>query len=372
MSNSEIDELVSIIQCDDFDQIESARDWVEQAQVDKLVEHYWELKSWDQKCALIEIIQDQYSQNIQDIMLDYLRAPYGLEEDRIELGKAVALGFIDEKYDTFMIYYQDRERLKKDVSKVLAENDLTLTGEPATQNTPAAPDPAMRHGAVPVSKFKPDIHYRGPDGITQLHKEASGGRIENIVKLLDAGVDIDASDGQGRTALFNAASNGQLEATKILVDRGANMHLGLTTMVGDEPDGRTPVSIAATYGKTGCVEVLVKAGCDPDTFSNGQTLLMIAAVNNFYDVAELLIGLGADVIAQQKMYCYNPKATGYTPLIHAVRKGLPQMVKLFLKEGADPDYRVMSDPPMYVHEFNVGRNSEKIRQLLKSAGVLSA
>ena len=44
------------------------------------------------------------------------------------------------------------------------------------------------------------------------------------------------------------------------------------------------------------------------------------------------------------------------------------MVDLFLKNGADPNYQVKQNSPTYIYEFNTGKNSEKIDQLLRSAG----
>ena len=182
------------------------------------------------------------------------------------------------------------------------------------------------------------------------------------------GADINARDDQGKTPLFVAASEGQAEITKLLVDSGADLYLGLTTIVGHKPDGRTPVMMAASSGKTKCVEILINAGCNPDTrFVAGDTLLMNAVNKNKYTVAKRLISLGADVNAQQRPCGYS-NAAGYTPLIYAVRKSTPKIVELLLNEGADPNYQLLSDPPMYVHEFNAGKKAENIDELLRSAG----
>jgi len=238
----------------------------------------------------------------------------------------------------------------------------------SNRNVAVDSDSAQNDNCVAIDDKELDINHRGVSGESHLHREARRGHIENVTKLLAMGADINARDSQGKTPVSVAASAGQAEITKLLADSGADLYLGLTTTVSHKPDGRTPVMMAVSGGKTKCVEILVNAGCNPDTrFATGDTLLMVAANKNKYTVAKRLISLGADVNAQQRA-CGHLNAAGYTPLIYAVRKSTPKIVELLLNEGAEPNYQLQSDPPKYVHEFNTGRNADKIDDLLRSAG----
>ena len=55
--------------------------------------------------------------------------------------------------------------------------------------------------------------------------------------FLDRDVEIDFQDYEGRTALFDAAENGNSEVVELLLERGARADL-------TDHDGRTPNSIA--------------------------------------------------------------------------------------------------------------------------------
>jgi len=245
---------------------------------------------------------------------------------------------------------------------------LVVEYQGSSKNIVVDSDATQKDSSVEIDNKDLDINHRGVTGESHLHREARRGHIENVEKLLVMGADINARDSQGKTPISVAASDGQAEVTKLLADSGADLHLGLTTMASHKPDGRTPVMLAVSSGKTKCVEILINAGCSPDTrFVGGDTLLMNAVNKNKYTVAKRLIALGADVNAQQRACGYS-NAAGYTPLIYAVSKSTPKIVELLLNEGADPNYQLQSDPPMYVHEFNTGKNANKIDELLLSAG----
>jgi len=92
--------------------------------------------------------------------------------------------------------------------------------------------------------------------------------------------------------------------------------------------------------------------------SLGETPLMLAAINNQLEVAEVLIQRGADVNRQgwtplhyaatrghrdmmrlllaHDAYVDSESANGTTPLMMAAYSGTPLAVKLLLEEGADP------------------------------------
>ena len=94
------------------------------------------------------------------------------------------------------------------------------------------------------------------------------------------------------------------------------------------------------------------------TNSAGETPLMLAAINNYQDVAQVLIERGADVnregwtplhyaatrghremmrlLLENEAYIDAEAPNGNTPLMMAARYASPLTVKLLLEEGADP------------------------------------
>ena len=94
------------------------------------------------------------------------------------------------------------------------------------------------------------------------------------------------------------------------------------------------------------------------TNQNDENALMLAAINNEFDVAQLLIQKGADVnkqgwtplhyasskgdiqmirlLMENDAYLDAESPNGTTPLMMAAHYGTPSAVKLLLEEGADP------------------------------------
>ena len=92
--------------------------------------------------------------------------------------------------------------------------------------------------------------------------------------------------------------------------------------------------------------------------SVGETALMLAAINNYMDVAKVLVERGADVnregwtplhyaatrghremmryLLENEAYIDAEAPNGNTPLMMAARYAQPLAVKLLLEEGADP------------------------------------
>lgn len=119
---------------------------------------------------------------------------------------------------------------------------------------------------------------------------ARGGRDDVIPALLAAGVDIEARDARGFTALVLASYNDQLSTTALLLDEGA------------APDGtgedqiNTALMGVAFKGYTDIARLLLDRGAAPDrTNGVGQTALMMAALFGQAAIVDLLIDRGADL-----------------------------------------------------------------------------
>lgn len=80
------------------------------------------------------------------------------------------------------------------------------------------------------------------------------GRLNWIRLLLAGGLDIDAKDAQGRTALYEAAWGGAVDAIKLLLDKGANIH-------AKDARGRNALQIDIWKRRKETVELLVSRGC---------------------------------------------------------------------------------------------------------------
>ncbi len=155
------------------------------------------------------------------------------------------------------------------------------------------------------------------------------GDAEAVARLLAAGADVDAPQGDGMTALHWAARNDDPSLVRVLLDAGADVAAG--TRIGSY----TPLHMAAETGAGEVVEELLQAGADPEAEAEGaggaRPLHLAAASGNERAVTALLAA-GAAVNAPEQ-------AWGQTPLMFAASAGRTKAIRTLLEAGADPSIR---------------------------------
>ncbi|MFW6264183.1 MAG: ankyrin repeat domain-containing protein [Cyanobacteriota bacterium] len=111
---------------------------------------------------------------------------------------------------------------------------------------------------------------------------AADGNLKRVQELLKAGVNVNAKNLEGRTALLEACEGNSLEVIAALLKAGANVNLG-------ECDRFSPLMIAAYRGHKAIVEMLLEAGADIDqTTPYHYTALTYAHEGLHTEIVELL------------------------------------------------------------------------------------
>ena len=171
-----------------------------------------------------------------------------------------------------------------------------------------------------------DVDATQVDGTTALHWVAYGGDVELAELLLDAGADPDAVNRNGSTPLALACANGSTAVVARLLDVGADPHLA--------PTGEPPILTCARTGRVTTVRALLAHGSDIDAVDawRGQTPLMWAAAEDHVPVMRLLLEAGAAVDA--------PSTGGFTALMFAVRQDARDAVRLLVEAGAEVNVRM--------------------------------
>jgi len=181
------------------------------------------------------------------------------------------------------------------------------------------------------------------DGATALHWVAYHDDIESADLLIRAGAKVNAANDLGATPLWAACQNGSEAMVKRLLAAGANPNAKLLS-------GETPLMMASRTGNTAVVQLLLAKSADPNVrASRDQTALMWAVAQKHPDIVKLLLASKADVHARSTAWTdvmavaphgfldYNraiPHGSD-TALLFAARVGDLESAKLLVAGGAN-------------------------------------
>ncbi len=161
---------------------------------------------------------------------------------------------------------------------------------------------------------------------------ARTGAVGPLKTLIAHGALVNGRDARGQTALMWAASRNNADAVRLLLQGGADLAIRtnnlptgraaqMTVFLSPQPTGFTALLFAVRAGSLEATRALLDAGADiNDTLSDGESALVVAAANAHWEVANLLLDRGADPnhdgagwnALHQTVHSRRPNL-GYTP-----------------------------------------------------------
>jgi len=168
-----------------------------------------------------------------------------------------------------------------------------------------------------------------------LYEAAIAGDISRIEELVADGVNVNARDDCGRTALFEASRRGHYESVRSLLTAGADVNaqtgsdLPIELQIQQEypcPVGLTALSEAAQRGHARVVRMLLDAGADVGAQSKA---LGYAALGGHLEIVRMLLDAGHEIDMKDVL--------GGTALSKAAMMGHDETVRMLLDAGANID-----------------------------------
>ena len=162
-----------------------------------------------------------------------------------------------------------------------------------------------------------DVDAKDQGGDTALIRAAGAGRQQVVEQLLGFGADLHQKNAAERNALISAAAKGYDDIARLLVSRGADIET-------KDSEGWSALSIAAYNGHKNVVEML-SGQSDEESLNES---LLLASFSGNVGVLEHLLGQGA--------YINVRSPEGQTPLMIASEQGNEAAVRALLQNHANP------------------------------------
>ncbi len=200
-----------------------------------------------------------------------------------------------------------------------------------------------RGAALKMIAAGTDVNAAQGDGTTPLHWAVYKIDADLVRALLARGAKPDVVNNYGSSPLAEAAKTGNATLVKMLLDAGSNVEV-------PNQEGQTALMLAARAGSVDVADLLVSHGANVNAKEKwrGQTALMWAAATGSAQMTRFLIGHKADVNARALANDWPTQMTGeprnqyrptggLTPLLYAARAGCTDCVQALLDAGADPN-----------------------------------
>ena len=231
-----------------------------------------------------------------------------------------------------------------------------------------------------------DVKLGKPDGNTCLHLAVNGHcSKETTRKIIEQGLNVNASNSKGETALIVACRNAQMESVKVLLEHGANPNIsdasGCSSLLAaihgnctnetlkeiiackvdldaQDKNGRTALLLACIYRQQEAVQVLLEARSNTNIADNKGNSSLSAAAHSFCRkrIIQAIIDHGANVNAINKEKC--------TALMRACKQGHSVAIHVLLKAGSDTNIADNFGDTCLMHAVARGCSKKVLQEII--------
>lgn len=173
---------------------------------------------------------------------------------------------------------------------------------------------------------------------------AANGDANEIKMLLSKETNPNCQDADGNTPLHHAARNSHLDACKLILDAGGNVHV-INTPDSAPNNGWTSLMVAVANDDVEIARFLLERGADANfKMQTGLTTLVQAVINENVEMIDILLGAGANI---NEVIPVN----GLGAFGIALDNKYMGLAKHLLDKGAKPDFGNVETLPLAVAEW---------------------
>eukprot|EP00574_Skeletonema_japonicum_P011434 CAMPEP_0201715124 /NCGR_PEP_ID=MMETSP0593-20130828/1378_1 /ASSEMBLY_ACC=CAM_ASM_000672 /TAXON_ID=267983 /ORGANISM="Skeletonema japonicum, Strain CCMP2506" /LENGTH=355 /DNA_ID=CAMNT_0048204537 /DNA_START=111 /DNA_END=1179 /DNA_ORIENTATION=- len=207
-----------------------------------------------------------------------------------------------------------------DKADILLHNGHTIQVRLGNPDNPRSEDQSL-HVFLNGRDLDGEPDHHNTDTDTPLHWALENGQVYASKLLIDNGADVNAKDNDGDTPLHGACGFGHADVAKQLIHNEANVNARNNV-------GRTPLHWACFFGRVDAAKLLIHNEANVNAKDNdGSTPLHYASVVGHVDATKLLIHKEANVNAKDN--------DGDTPLHYACLYGHVDAAKLLIHNEAN-------------------------------------
>ena len=261
---------------------------------------------------------------------------------------ATCLSFGKEDFDKLVLGYPEQQDVI--LSNLLATFQLEKDGTEMVTRAKRAGEEEDEEFAALRAQIRGALLKRNADTLAAVTYAASEGDVDAVRTLLKRGLPIDSGDYDGRTTLHLAAVEGNLKVVECLIQEGANVNVkdrwGQTPLqeavrhkhgqvveflskAGARLDYEDPAAQLCAAASEGDIEQLKKLldnGINPDLGDyDNRAALHLAASEGNVDVLVYLVSRKADINVKDRW--------GGTPLEDAIRAGHELLARIIFSRG---------------------------------------